>query len=266
VWNQSVIVENKPGAGGTLGIGAVVNAPPDGYTLLAQSATYVINPAVYKNLPYDVTKSLIEIDMVATSPYLLVVAGSSKIQTIDDLIGEAKAQPGVITFSSAGVGSSTHLASEYFNQITGIKTLHIPFKSTPEAMQDVISGRVTFLMAPIEAAMPQVQSGKLRALGISSKSKLDALPQVPTIAEKLNTNFEMNFWVGLWAPMNTPSNIMMKIKEDVAKTLNDPETKIAFQNAGITIKSMGQANFTKFVRDEIAKYQMIAKAAGINPQ
>lgn len=266
LWEQSVIIENKPGAGGTLGISSVVNAPPDGYTLLAQSATYVINPAVYKNLPYDVTKSLIEIDMIATSPYVLVISGASKMLTLDDFIREGKNKSSDFTFSSAGVGSSTHLAAEYLNQTTSIKALHIPYKSTPEAMQDVISGRVTYLMAPYEAALPQIQSGKLRALGISSKSRVEVLSQVPTIAEQLNNNFEMNFWVGLWAPMATPSPVLKKLKEDVAKTLNDPETKAAFNAAGITIKSMGQTAFTKFVREEILKYQVIAKAAGINPQ
>ena len=266
LWEQSVIVENKPGAGGTLGISSVVNAPPDGYTLLAQSATYVINPAVYKNLPYDVTKSLIEIDMIATSPYVLVISGSSKMQSLDDFVKEGKNKNSDFTFSSAGVGSSTHLAAEYLNQTTGLKALHIPYKSTPEAIQDVISGRVTYLMAPYEAALPQIQSGKLRALGISSKNRVESLSQVLTIAEQLNNNFEMNFWVGLWAPMATPNAVMKKLKDDVAKTLNDPETKAAFNAAGITIKSMGQTAFTKFVREEIQKYQVIAKAAGINPQ
>ena len=266
LWEQSVIIENKPGAGGTVGISAVVNSPPDGYTLLAQSATYVINPAVYKNLPYDVTKSLIEIDMIATSPYILVTASSSKIQSLDDFIKEAKNRSSDFTFSSAGVGSSTHLASEYLNQTTNIKALHIPYKSTPEAMQDVISGRVTYLMAPYETALPQIQSGKLRALGISSKTRVEGLPQVPTIAEQLNNNFEMNFWVGLWAPMATPAPIIKKLKEDVTRVLNDPETKSAFNTAGITVKSMGQTAFTKFVREEITKYQSIAKIAGINPQ
>lgn len=265
IWSQSVIIENKPGAGGTLGISAVVNAPPDGYTLLAQSATYVINPAVYKNIPYDVNQSLVDLDMITTSPYVLVTAANSSIKSLDDLVRQAKQKSGELTFSSAGIGSSTHLAAEYLNQVAGMKSLHIPFKSTPEAMQDVISSRVTYVMAPIEAAIPQILGGKLRALGVSSKTRVDSLPQVPTIAEQLKTNFELNFWVGLWAPKATPKETVQKLKEGLNKALTDPQTQQDFMQAGMTVKSMGDVAFAKFVRDEMAKYRTIVQDAGISP-
>ena len=266
IWQQSVIIENRPGAGGTLGISSVVNAPGDGYTLLAQSATYVINPAVYKNQGFDVLKSLVDIDMIATTPYILVTAASNSAQHVKGLIQEAKAKPGDLTFSSAGVGSSTHLASEYFNQVAGIKGMHIPYKSTPEALQDVISARVTYMMAPYETAITHIKSGKLRARGLSSKVRSEISPQIPTIAEQLDPNFDINFWVGIWAPMATPDNIVQKINADISKALQDPETKTSFTNAGITVRTMGQQQFAKYVREEIARYKVIAGKAGITPQ
>ena len=253
IWQQSVIIENRPGAGGTLGISSVVNAPGDGYTLLAQSATYVINPAVYKNQGFDVLKSLVDIDMIATTPYILVTAASNSAQHVKGLIQEAKAKPGDLTFSSAGVGSSTHLASEYFNQVAGIKGM-------------LISARVTYMMAPYETAITHIKSGKLRALGLSSKVRSEISPQIPTIAEQLDPNFDINFWVGIWAPIATPDNIVQKINADISKALQDPETKTSFTNEGITVRTMGQQQFAKYVREEIARYKVIAGKAGITPQ
>lgn len=265
LWNQSVIIENRPGAGGTLGIASVVNSTPDGYTLLAQSATYVINPAVYKNLPFDVTKSLSEIDMIATSPYVLVTSTNQGFNHLMDMVNKAKSNPGQLTFSSAGVGSSTHLAAEYFNQTLGINALHVPFKSTPEALQEIIAGRVSFVMAPIETAFPLIKAGKLKALGLSSKSRSILAPEIVPIADQISKNFEINFWVGIWTPKATPNEVVKKLNEDIHQVLQDPNTLNAFKTAGIQVKTMGQEAFSKFVREEIARYKIIAEKAGIEP-
>lgn len=265
IWKQPVIIENRPGAGGLIGTGVVVNSEPDGYTLLVQSASYAANPAIYKKLPYDL-KSLTDVNILGNSPYALVVSAESPYKTIKDLVNAAKAQPGILPFASAGVGSSTHLAAEYFNQTMGIKMLHVPYKGSPEAIQETISGRTAYYMAPLQTAIAQIQGGKVRALGVTSATRAEAAPEIPTIAEQGFPNFEIGLWVGVWAPSATPKAVLQKINTDINRALQDPELKNAYAKAGITIKLMNLAETEKFVISEITKYQRIAKDANIEPQ
>ena len=183
-WKQSVIIENRPGAGGLIGTGVVVNAEPDGYTLLVQSASYAANPAIYKKLPYDPLKSLVDVAILGQTPYVMITAADSPYQSIRDLVIAAKSKPNEITFASAGVGSSTHLAAEYFNQIMGIKLIHVPYKGSPEAIQDTMSGRTAFYMAPLDTAIGQLKGGKVRALGVTSKTRNAAVPDIPSVDRK----------------------------------------------------------------------------------
>ena len=264
-WKQPVIIENRPGAGGLVGTGVVVSSDPDGYTLLVQSASYAANPAIYKKLPYDL-KSLTDVNILGTSPYALVVSAESPYKSIKDLVNAAKAKPGIIPFASAGVGSSTHLAAEYFNQTMGIKMLHVPFKGSPEAIQDTIAGRTAYYMAPLQTAIAQIQGGKVRALGVTSAARSEAAPDIPTIAEQGFPNFEIGLWVGVWAPSATPAAVLQKINTDINRALQDPEVRAAYSKAGISIKPMNLAETEKFVRSEINKYTKIAKDAGIEPQ
>ena len=206
LWKQPVIIENRPGAGGLVGTGVVVNAAPDGYTLLVQSASYAANPAIYKKLPYDL-KSLTDLNILGTTPYLLIVGAESPYKTIKDLVAAAKAKPGDLPYASAGIGSSTHLAAEYFNQTMGIKMLHVPYKGSPEAITETIAGRTAFYMAPFETAMAQVRGGKARALGITSIARASVAPEIPTIAEQGYPNFDIGLWFGVWAPSATPEKI-----------------------------------------------------------
>jgi tripartite-type tricarboxylate transporter receptor subunit TctC len=261
-WKQPVIIENRPGAGGLVGTGVVVNSDPDGYTLLVQSASYAANPAIYKKLPYDL-KSLTDVNILGTSPYALVVSAESPYKTLKDLINAAKAKPGEVPFASAGVGSSTHLAAEYF---TGIKMMHVPFKGSPEAIQETISGRTSYYMAPLQSVISQIQGGKVRALGITSATRADAVPTIPTITEQGFAGFDIGLWVGVWAPSATPAAVLQKINTDINRALQDSEVKSAYAKAGITIKLMNLAETEKFVRSEINKYTKIAKDAGIEPQ
>ncbi|CAM3799669.1 Bug family tripartite tricarboxylate transporter substrate binding protein [Polynucleobacter antarcticus] len=265
IWKQPVIVENRPGAGGLIGTGVVVNSDSDGYTLLVQSASYAANPAIYKKLPYDL-KSLTDVSILGTSPYALVVSAESPYKSIKDLVDAAKAQPGNIPFASAGVGSSTHLAAEYFNQTMGIKMLHVPYKGSPEAIQETIAGRTAYYMAPLQTAIGQIQGGKVRVLGLTSATRSEIAADIPTIAEQGFPNFEIGLWVGVWAPSATPKGILQKINTDINKALQEPEVKTAYAKAGITIKLMNLAETEKFVRSEINKYSKIAKDAGIEPQ
>jgi tripartite-type tricarboxylate transporter receptor subunit TctC len=265
LWKQPVIIENRPGAGGLVGTGVVVNAAPDGYTLLVQSASYAANPAIYKKLPYDL-KSLTDLNILGTTPYLLIVGADSPYKTIKDLVAAAKAKPGDLPYASAGIGSSTHLAAEYFNQTMGIKMLHVPYKGSPEAITETIAGRTAFYMAPFETAMAQVRGGKARALGITSMTRASVAPEIPTIAEQGYPNFDIGLWFGVWAPSATSEKIKVKINEDINRALQDVDIKIAYAKAGITSKPMNLEQTAQFVRNEIAKYTKIAKDAGIEPQ
>ena len=265
LWKQPVIIENRPGAGGLVGTGVVVNAAPDGYTLLVQSASYAANPAIYKKLPYDL-KSLTDLNILGTTPYLLIVGADSPYKTIKDLVAAAKAKPGDLPYASAGIGSSTHLAAEYFNQTMGIKMLHVPYKGSPEAITETIAGRTAFYMAPFETAMAQVRGGKARALGITSVTRASVAPEIPTIAEQGYPNFDIGLWFGVWAPSATPEKIKVKINEDINRALQDVDIKIAYAKAGITSKPMNLEQTAQFVKNEIAKYTKIAKDAGIEPQ
>ena len=262
-WKQAVIIENKPGAGGSIGIGAVINSNPDGYTLLANSATYVINPAVYKKLPYDAAKGLVDLSLMTTTPYVLVVSEESPYKSLKELIAALKTGSANVTFGSAGVGSSTHLAAEYLNQAVGVKALHIPYKSSPEAIQDVMAGRITYFMAPFDTAVSFIKSKKLRSLGITSKDRLANFNELITIAEQGYPNFNINFWVGLWAPTGTPPEILKKINKDVSQALLDPEIKASFEQNGVEVKSLTQPEFKQFIQDELQKYRKIVSQAGI---
>ena len=264
-WKQPVIIENRPGAGGLVGTGVVVNSDPDGYTLLVQSASYAANPAIYKKLPYDL-KSLKDVNILGTSPYALVVSAESPYKSLKDLVNAAKSKPEIIPFASAGVGSSTHLAAEYFNQTMGIKMLHVPFKGSPEAIQETIAGRTAYYMAPLQTAIAQIQGGKVRALGVTSATRAEAAPEIPTIAEQGFQNFDIGLWVGVWAPSATPAGVLQKINTDINRALQDSDVKSAYAKAGITIKPMNLSETEKFVRSEIIKYTKIAKDAGIEPQ
>ena len=256
-WKQPVIIENRPGAGGLIGTGVVVNSDPDGYTLLVQSASYAANPAIYKKLPYDPLKSLVDVAILGQTPYVMITAADSPYQTIRDLVIAAKSKPNEITFASAGVGSSTHLAAEYFNQVMGIKLIHVPYKGSPEAIQDTMSGRTAFYMAPLDTAIGQLKGGKLRALGVTSKTRNATVPDIPSVAEQGYANFEIGLWFGVWAPAATPSAIVKKINQDI---------NAAYESKGIKATPMSPAEFTKFVREEMGKYQKIAKEAAIEPQ
>ncbi len=265
-WKQPVIIENKPGAGGSIGINTVVTAPADGYTLLANSATYAINPAVYKKLPYDAVKSLADVSMLTTTPYVLITNTNSPYKNLADLIAASKKSNNGLTYGSAGVGSSTHLAAEYLHQAVGIKNTHIPYKSSPEVIQDVLAGRVDYFMAPFDTALTYLNSGKLRSLGITSKEKLGFFPQYQTIAEQGYPNFDINFWVGIWAPIDVPMDIIKKINQDINKAMQDPEIKSTFDKSGIQVKEMDQQQFHQFVQSEMNKYAKIVKLAGIAQQ
>src|SRR2546426_8790505 len=210
-WHQPVIVENRPGAGGQIGTQVVAKADPDGYTLLVQSASHAANSAIYKSLPYDPLKDLFDVALLGVTPYVMVTAPNGPYKSLKALVDAAKASPGNIPFASAGVGSSTHLAAEYVVDLAGIKMLHVPYRGSPESIQDTIAGRTAFYMAPINTAVGLVNEGRLAAIGVSTRRRADVLPNVAPIAEQGLPDYNVSLWFGMWAPAGTPPTVVQKL-------------------------------------------------------
>jgi tripartite-type tricarboxylate transporter receptor subunit TctC len=266
LWGQPVIVDNRPGAGGTIGAGIAAKSPPDGYTLLVNSAAQAYNPSIYPSLSYDTSRDFVEIAPLAGQPNVLVVAPATGFRTIGDLVAAAKAKPGALNFASAGTGSGTHINAEKFRLAAGIDVVHIPYKGTPEALTDTMAGRVTYFFSPISAALPNVREGKLLALGVSTSKRSSVLPSVPAIAESGLPGFDYNLWVGVFAPAGTPTDIVAKINRDVGRVLQSPEVGERLAALGAEPMPMSPAEFHKFVMDEIDGAAKVVKAAGIKVQ
>ena len=266
MWGQPVVIENHPGAGGTIGAGIVAKAAPDGYTLLVHSAGYAVNPWIYPNLPYDTNKEFVEIAPLGGQPNVLVVAPETNIKSVRQLIADAKAKPGSMNYGSAGSGSGTHVNAEKFRLATGIDAVHIPYKGTPEALKDTMTGRITYFFSPISAALPQIRDGKLIALAVSSAKRSSALPDVPTIAESGLPGFDYNLWVALFGPASLPADLVTKINADVQKIVALPDIRERLAGLGAEPMPMSAAEVRKFVRDEIQVSEKIVKSAGIVAQ
>lgn len=265
-WKQPVVVENRPGAGGIIGTQAVVKSDADGYTLLVQSSSHAANPAIYKSMPYDPLKDLVDVAILGMTPYVMVTSPTGPYRNLKSLIDAARAKPGEIPFASAGVGSSTHLAAEYVVDLAGVRMLHIPFKGSPDAIQDTLAGRTAFYMAPINTAVNLVREGKLAALGVSTKARADVLPAVAPIAEQGVADYNMTLWFGMWAPAGTSAPVVQKLNAQVTSIVQLPEVKEQFAKLGIAPVPMKPEDFAKFVRDEIGVYRRIVKQANIQPQ
>jgi len=263
LWGQPVVIDNRPGAGGTIGAAIVAKSPGDGYTLLVHSAAHAYNPAIYSSLTYDTVRDFVEVVPLAGQPNVLVVAPATGLKTVADLINAAKRKPGTLNFASAGNGSGTHINGEKFRLAAGIDVMHIPYKGTPEALTDTMAGRVTYFFAPISAALPQIREGKLNALGVSTAKRSSTLPDVPTIAESGLPGFDYNLWVGMFAPAGTPADLVEKISRDVLRVLATPEAKERLAALGADAMPMTPAEFRKFVQDEIGESGKVIKAAGI---
>ncbi len=263
-WGQTAVVDNRPGAGGTIAAGIVAKSPPDGYTLLVHSSGHVVNPSIYKTLPYDVSKSFVDIAPLAQQPNVLVVNPSSSYKTVGEFITTAKAKPGILTVASAGTGSGTHLNLEKFKYDAKINVNHIPYKGSSEALTDIVGGRVDAYFAPISSVLELVKSGKVRAVAVSTSKRSSLLPNVPTIAESGLPGFEYSLWFGIWGPAGMPPAIVEKIASDVKRASADARGKL--QAIGNEPLEMTQPQFTTYVNNEIKNSAVLLKAAGIEPQ
>jgi tripartite-type tricarboxylate transporter receptor subunit TctC len=265
VLKQQVLVENRPGAGGTLAAAQVARAAPDGYTLLSVSSAHAAAAAIYPKLPYE-TKELAGVTQTGSSKYVLVVAPSLRINSLQQLLAEAKAGPGRINFSSAGVGSGTHFAGEIFKSMAAIDVVHIPFKGIPEALTEVLAGRVQFFMAPMANSVAQVKDGRLLGLGVSSLARDPLLPEVPTISEAGVPGYMSELWFGLLAPAGVPQPVLARLNDEIARILRDADTQARWAPLGIEPRPSAPQAFDRLIREEIALFAQIARAASIKAE
>ena len=266
VWKQQVIVDNRPGAGGTLAAGTVARAAPEGTTLLSVSSAHAIAPVLYSNLTYDTYKDLSGITLTAASKYVLVVSPSLGIKSVKELIAQARAKPGTLNFSSAGVGSGTHFAGEMFKAMAAIDVVHVPFKGIPEALTETLTGRVQFFMAPIANAVNHVKEGKLAGLGVSSAGRDPLLPEVPTVAEAGVPGYESILWFGLLTSSAVPRPIIAKLNREIVRILSDPDAKQRWTPIGLQPQPTTPEGFDKLIRDDVATFTKIAKVANIKAE
>ncbi len=265
-WGQPAVIENRAGAGGSIGSNVVATAAPDGYTLLVNSSAHAVNPAIYAKLPYDTLKDFIDVVPLTVQPNVLVVNSTSQFKTLADLVNHARSKPGAINFGHAGVGSGTHLNTERFIAAASINVTQVPFKGTPEVIAALLSDSVHCYWSPISAGMSAIKGGKLRALAVSSARRNPTLPEVPTTGEAGVRGADSPLWFGVWAPAGTPTDIVQKVSADVRRALADPGVKEKLIALGNDPLDMSPAEFAKFVRDEMDTYQRVIKAAGIKPQ
>ena len=266
MWGQPVVVENRAGAGGTVGSEFVLRADPDGYTLLANSSAHAANPGIYKDMRYDTMRDFVNLALLGGGPNVLMVGPETGWKTLKDFVDAAKKTPGKLNFSSAGMGSGTHFNLEKLKLAAGIDVQHIPYKGTPEAIGDTIAGRVCCYWSPLNAALPHVNGGKAVALAVSSAQRSPLLPNVPSVAEQGYAGFDYTLWVGLWGPAKMPADVAAKINKDVNAALASTDLRERLTKLGTVPGNLTIAQFTEFVRKEIEETKTILQAAGIKPQ
>ena len=260
---QSIVVENRPGAGGTIGAAFVAKADADGYTVLVNSSAHAIAPSLYPNLSYDPARDFAAVIPLGSSPNVLVVSPDKGFKTVGDLVAAAKAKPGALTFSSVGIGSATHLSAERFRSSAGFEALHVPFRGGPEAMSEVMAGRVDFFFGPVGLVLPLVREGKLAALVVNGAKRSAALPDVPTTREAGFADAEYPIWFGLFAPAKTPRDIVDKLHRETLRALQAPKVAAKLSALGVEPMVMTPGEFDAFVRNEIAVNATLVKTAGV---
>ena len=263
---QTIVIDNRPGAGGTTGVGAAARAAPDGYTILVHSSSFGSAYVTHKNLPYDTLADFASVSPFGAQPTVLVTAPSKGFKTAGDLIAAAKAKPGAMNYASAGIGSASHLAAERFRLAAGITGQHIPFRGPVEALTEVMTGRIDFYFLPISPALPLIKDGKVLALAVSSSKRAPDLPDVPTTAEVGLKDAAYVFWNGLFVPVKTPAEIVTRLHQETQKALQDPSVKERLAKLGVETLAMSPQEFDRYFRDDVADVVKLAQQVGIEKQ
>jgi tripartite-type tricarboxylate transporter receptor subunit TctC len=260
---RQFFVENKPGAGGTIGADFVAKSPPDGYTLLVTGTPHVISAHLYKKMPYDALKDFTHIALIASGPYALVVNPQKvAVNSVRELVALVKSQPGKIDYASSGNGSAQHLVGALFNSMAGVELNHVPYKGSGPAMQDLISGQVGVSFAGIPNVLGHVKSGRLKALGVTTPARWSELPDVPTLAEAGVPGYEATLWLNVSGPPGMPAEIVQRLNTEIGKALQDPEVQKNFRSAGVDATSMGPQELERFMRTEYEKWGKVVRDTG----
>jgi tripartite-type tricarboxylate transporter receptor subunit TctC len=262
VWAQPIVVDNQPGANGITATAAVVKAPPDGYNLMIIAANHVINTSLYSKLPFDAMRDIKPIARMGFTPLLLVVHPSLPVKNVKEFIALAKSQPGKLNYGSAGSGSPTHLTGVLMESMTGMKTVHIPYKSVSNAQADVVGGQIEFLFVVPSFAIPQIQAGRLRGLGVASLKRMPQMPNLPTIDEAGVPGFEVLAWIGIAGPGQIADEIVNKVSTDMLRVLGMPDVRERISSLGLEIAPMPPHEFQEYVVREQAKWAKVVKESG----
>jgi tripartite-type tricarboxylate transporter receptor subunit TctC len=265
-WGQGIVVDNRPGASGNLGAGAVAKSPPDGTTLLMGVNTLIINPALYANMTYDPLKDLAPIGLCATGSFLLVAGAAAKIKSVDELVAAARARPGALDYASPGIATPHHMAMELFKLQAKVSITHIPFSGTAGAVNAVLSGDVPLMFLPVHVAMAQVKGGRLVVLAAAGNRRSVLAPDVPTLAELGLLNVEADLWYGMLAPAGTPRDIVVRVNADMTKALALPEVRNALAAQGMEVAPSSPEEMAALMRRDAARWAGVVKQAGIKAQ
>jgi tripartite-type tricarboxylate transporter receptor subunit TctC len=262
-WGQSVVVDNRPGAGSTVGTAIAAKSLPDGHTVLVSSSSIAISPALYKDLPFDIRRDFAAVTLIASQPSVLAVHPSVPAASLSELLALAKTRRGVLAYASAGPGSATHLGTELLKYSAGIELLHVPYKSAGQATTALLSGEAQVLLTNMASVLPHVKSGKIRALGVSSARRSALAPDVPTIAEAGVPGFEYATWYGMLVPAGTPGALVERIQGDTAKTIRAPQVRERFTGQGLDVLGNSPADFQAHLAAELVKWDKLVRAAAV---
>ena len=261
---QQVIVDNRGGAGGSIGTEAAVRSAPDGYTLvLASTSEIAVNPAIYSKLAYDTVRDLAPIALIASTPVVIAVHPSLPVKSVRELVALAKARPGDINMASAGNGTFTHLSGELFKSVTGTDMTHVPYKGAPTALSDLAAGQVQIMFSSLPAAVGLINGGRIRALAVSTAKRADNLPEVPTVVESGVPAYEVTYWYGTFAPAAVPKDVLALLYNEVSQALRAPDVAASLKKQGASPGSLSQPQFAGFVKSEHARWGKVARATGV---
>ena len=263
---QTLVIDNRGGASGTIGQAAVAQAAPDGYTIMVHSSSHTVSPSTFSKLPFDTLGDFVGVTPISSTPNVLVIAPAKNIKTLQQLLVAARAKPGSMNFASAGQGSATHLNAEKFKLAAKIEATNIPFKGSAEAVTEVMAGRVDYYFSPIAPVIGQIRSGQLVPLAVGSPRRSSALPDVPTTAEAGVPGSEFNFWIGMMAPAKTPREIVNRLHDEVVKALATPEVRERFATLGADAWTLRPEQFDAYIASEIRSNAVLVKAAGLEVQ